>query len=153
MNPVGWIKKHPVAAFFVLGCAISWAVLVPLAVMGEKASSYSLPVVVMCDFGPALAALLMVRVTEGQDGLRQWAGRLSRWRVHVGWHAEAFLGPFLLVIVGYGLYLVFGGSPALGWQPRCGRSPVTEAEIARLQGPPRTSDRWATTWLRRCPGG
>jgi membrane protease YdiL (CAAX protease family) len=104
-------------AFFVLAYAISWAVLLPLAILGEAAASFALIFVAVSAFGPALSAWIVTRIVEGRPGVRRWLSRIFRWRVHVGWYLVALLLPFLLVVAGYALYLVLGGSPVQDWQP------------------------------------
>lgn len=116
VNVTRWIEQHPLLVFFVLAYVISWVILAPLAILGERAASVYLPLVVMSAFGPALAALVVTRVTEGRDGVRRWASRFARWRVPVGWYLAAFLMPFLLALAGYGLYLLLGGSPTVDRQ-------------------------------------
>jgi len=109
-------RQHPLTAFFILAYAISWVVLLPLAILGEAAASFALIFVIVSAFGPAAAAWIVTRVVEGRPGVRRWISRLFRWRVHVGWYLVALLLPFLLVVAAYGLYLVAGGSPVEDWR-------------------------------------
>src|SRR5687767_4457294 len=52
-----------------------------------------------------LAALIVVAITEGQDGIRQLVGGLSKWRVGIGWFLFSIFSPIGLLgvpaIVGY----------------------------------------------------
>jgi hypothetical protein len=84
--------------FFVLAYAISWIVLLPLAILGEDGASFALIFVAISAFGPAVAAWIVIGVVQGRSGVRRWISRLFRWRIHVGWYLVAFLLPFLLVV-------------------------------------------------------
>jgi hypothetical protein len=67
VNLTHWIEQHPLVVFFVLAYVISWVILAPLAILGESAASVSLLLVVTSAFGPALAVLVVTRVTEGRE--------------------------------------------------------------------------------------
>ena len=58
------IKRHPLIAFFVLAYAVAWG-FVPFGSFGA--------------FGPLVAALIVVPLTRGRAGLREWGARLIRW--------------------------------------------------------------------------
>jgi membrane protease YdiL (CAAX protease family) len=116
VNVRNWARRYPLAAFFVLAYAISWIVLLPLAILGEAATRFALILVAVSAFGPAVAAGIVTSVVEGRSGVRRWISRLFRWRVRVGWYLVALLLPFLLVVAAYGLYLVAEGSPVEGWE-------------------------------------
>jgi membrane protease YdiL (CAAX protease family) len=69
----GFIRRHPLSTFFVLSCALSWwpgllylAGLSPLPNAG---------------FGPFLAALIVLGVTEGRAGIGRLLHGMVRWRL------------------------------------------------------------------------
>jgi uncharacterized protein len=68
------VRRHALAAFFVLSCAFSWCLV---------------PVGTFLPFGPLLAALVVVSVTGGRAGLRRLGARLVRWRVRWVWYVAA----------------------------------------------------------------
>jgi hypothetical protein len=68
-SPVG---RHPLAGFFVLAYALAWAPL-PFGTFGA--------------YGPLVAALIVIGVTDPRHGFRDLAARLLRWRV--GWQCYA----------------------------------------------------------------
>ena len=76
-------KRLPPATFVVLAYASTWLFRVPLA----ASSAGFLPVHVLrgCqfvgDFGPLLAANIIVVITEGRSGLQALLGRLLLWKV------------------------------------------------------------------------
>ena len=83
---LNWIKRNDLWVFFTLVFALVW----PRSIMG---AAYSLGVIphppatvlnVLAFFGtPLVAAFLVTAVTRRREGLKEWAGRLFRWRV--GW--------------------------------------------------------------------
>lgn len=62
-------RQHPIVSFFVLAYALSWAVWIPLVVRGARVVPggpvTQLPGLV----GPAIAALIVLALAEGRDGV------------------------------------------------------------------------------------
>jgi hypothetical protein len=54
----GWVKRHPVASFFVLAYAITWLAWLP-AMMGYRGDLGEVRSMI-AQFGPALAALVLI---------------------------------------------------------------------------------------------
>ena len=79
------MKRHPLIWFFVLAYALSWWAWIPYA-MGF----FGAPI---AGFGPFLAALLVLALTEGRRGVVGLLRRMVRWRVGAGWYAVALLLP------------------------------------------------------------
>jgi len=83
---LSWIKRNDLWVFFALVFALMW----PRGIVG---AAYSLGVIpnppatilnVLYFLGtPLVAAFLVTSVTRRREGLKEWAGRLFRWRV--GW--------------------------------------------------------------------
>jgi uncharacterized protein len=94
------VKRHPLIAFFVLAYALTWWVY-PLLLISPLIGFFGL-------FGPALAAIIVVTVSEGRTGLKDLLGRIVRWRVGVGWYALALGLPAVLVLAAAGLHLLLG---------------------------------------------
>lgn len=118
----GIIARHPLVSFFVLANALSWIAWVPytLSNNGLGVWNYSFPVVLGSSqitgmlpgayLGPIFSALLVTAIAGGRAGLRQWVGRLWRWRVRWHWYAIALLGvPAALLLTGL---VVSGGQIA-----------------------------------------
>jgi uncharacterized protein len=74
------IKRHPLAAFFVLAYALSWW-SVPL-----DGTQFA--------FGPLLAAIVVSALIGGKAELVVWLHRCIQWRAGLGWYALALLLPF-----------------------------------------------------------
>ena len=79
------VKRHPMIAFFVLAYAFSWWpwILSALGVIDNP----------IAGFGPFLAALLVLGLTEGRRGIVALLRRMVQWRVGPGWYAVALLLP------------------------------------------------------------
>src|SRR6478752_3827453 len=85
------VKRHRLTAFFILAYALSWWAWIPYAL-----GVFPNPV---ASFGPFLAALVVLALTEGKAGLLGLFRRMIRWRVAPGWYAVALLLPAVLIAV------------------------------------------------------
>ena len=73
-----FLKRYAIVLFFPLAYLLSWwSVLVPQAKGG------------IIPYGPALAALILIALTEGRAGLSVWWSRLTNWRVNWIWYLAA----------------------------------------------------------------
>ena len=68
------VRRHPIITFFVLAYAIAWA-FVPFGSFGA--------------FGPLVAALIAIPITQGGAGMRELGSRMIRWRVKWYWYVVA----------------------------------------------------------------
>jgi membrane protease YdiL (CAAX protease family) len=107
------VDAHPVAAFFVLAYAISWAAwLGPILDLAEPFGTLGY---LIGGFGPALAALVITWL--GSDSVRAWARQIVDWRVALRWYVAALAVPLLVVtLTGVGL-AVLGTSVDPGLLP------------------------------------
>jgi hypothetical protein len=77
-TPTDFLKRYAIVLFFPLAYLLSWwSVLVP------QANGGILP------YGPALAALILVALSEGRAGLSTWWKRITNWRVSWIWYLGA----------------------------------------------------------------
>src|SRR5919107_653732 len=83
------VRRYPLIAFFVLAFALSWWAW-PLYYF-----DLSPPII---GFGPFLAALLVLGVTEGRSGVVGLLRRMVRWRVGLRWYAVALLLPIVVTL-------------------------------------------------------
>ena len=96
------VKRHPLATFFILAYALSWWawILYALGVFPNPIAS----------FGPFLAAIVVLALTEGKAGLIGLFRRMVRWRVAPGWYAVALLLPAVLTAVATVLNVMLGAN-------------------------------------------
>jgi membrane protease YdiL (CAAX protease family) len=97
-------------AFFVLTFGISWAAWLPMALAGLSSSWIR----IVGTFGPSLAALIIVAISEGRSGLREIGRRLLVWRVGFGWYLVIFLITPIIILPAIGIHILLGGS-GLEW--------------------------------------
>ena len=99
------VKRHPLLTYFVLAYGLTWPVI-PLVSVSPLLGIPAL-------FGPALAAIIVVTLTQGKTGLKDLLSRLVRWRVGMRWYAVALDLPVILALTTAGAYLLLGGSAAI----------------------------------------
>jgi CAAX protease family protein len=95
---VAWAKRHPLAAYFLLACAITWVVALPLVSDGLRLTHWRIPAGwhALGAVGPITAAVIMTAVVGGREGLRRLAARMGQWRVGWRWALIAMLSPFAM---------------------------------------------------------
>ena len=107
------VGNHPVAAFFLLAYTISWLGFLP-TIAGFD-SAFGGVNLLVAQFGPAIAGFLTLWYTGGS--IREWAGRIVRWRVPLRWWLVTLAIPIF----------IFGttslGFTLLGYQPELTRLP------------------------------
>ena len=111
------IKRHPVATYFALACAISWGgVLLIIGGPGKilvtrEQIETLLPFVILAMLpGPSIAGILLTGLVHGRAGFRELLSRLLRWRVGARWYAVALLTAPLLAMAT--LFALLPTSPA-----------------------------------------
>ena len=106
MNPLSSLfKRHALTAFFVLAFAFFW-IPVPLASITPV-----LPVLIGL-FGPALAAIIVTSLTEGQSGVKSLLKRLGQWRVGLGWYVITLGFPIAVGLAAVAISAVLGSPTA-----------------------------------------
>jgi uncharacterized protein len=94
------IKRHPLVAYFILAYSLAW-MLIPLM-------SVSLAFGFLALFGPALAAILITRVAEGPEGLKELWRRTLLWKVKPSSYVFAILFPPAAILAGMGIAYLLG---------------------------------------------
>ncbi|WP_313694387.1 CPBP family intramembrane glutamic endopeptidase [Halorarum halobium] len=100
------VERHPVAAFFALAVALSWAVWIPLlsTVHGPVATFATIPGA----FGPLAAAAIVTRLRG--NAVRDWLASTLDWRRSPRWYAAALAVPVgVSVALGAGMIALAGG--------------------------------------------
>jgi len=90
-------KRHSLPTFLVLAYALSWCT-VPW--VGPALLSW----------GPALAAVIVLAMTEGKRGVKDLFRQMGRWRVGVAWYVVALSIPIIYGMGATGLNLLFGAT-------------------------------------------
>jgi membrane protease YdiL (CAAX protease family) len=98
-----FVKRHRLTTFFILAYALSWWAWIPYAL-----GAFPTPI---ASFGPFLAAVVVLAVTEGKAGLLGLLRRMARWRVAPGWYAVALLLPVVLAASATALNVLLGAQP------------------------------------------
>ena len=96
------VKRHPIITFFVLSYVITWGFL-PFELFGA--------------FGPLVAALIVIPISQGVAGLKELGLRMIRWRVRWYWYAAALGIPLVVAVVAIALNVALGASWSLATFP------------------------------------
>jgi len=99
------IRRYPTVAFFTLAYGIAWLFWGLDIALGGAAQG----LITIGLFGPFIAALVVIGVTEGRGGIRTFLGRLRRWRASGRLYALALIGPFVLAFAAALLDALAGG--------------------------------------------
>lgn len=98
-----FVKRHRLTTFFILAYALSWWAWIPYAL-----GAFPTPI---ASFGPFLAAIVVLALTEGKAGILGLFRRMVRWRVAAGWYAVALLLPAVLAASAAALNVLLGAQP------------------------------------------
>jgi membrane protease YdiL (CAAX protease family) len=101
------IRRYPITSYFLITFAISWAAAFALAApavlrgraMNPSTGILMFPVMLL---GPLVGGIVMSRVSDGQDGVRNLFRRVFLWRVSARWYAALLIPPagvFLILYV------------------------------------------------------
>jgi len=98
------LRKHPVAAYFVLTFAISWSgalvLAAPVLVRHESLPKLTgilmFPVMLL---GPSITGIVLAGFTAGRAGLAELTRQLTTWRFAPRWYAALLIPPLLILTV------------------------------------------------------
>jgi membrane protease YdiL (CAAX protease family) len=100
-----WVREHRLAVFFGLTFLLSWWAW-PFYLVGLAPKDF------FFSWGPLVAAVVVVGVTEGVAGYRTWGARMLRWRVGWVWWVVAIGTPLAVLAVAVAANVVVWGAPA-----------------------------------------
>jgi uncharacterized protein len=89
------MRQHPLFFFFLIAYAFSWVMSVPFILSQWNIlpdSKFYQIFFIIKSFGPALAAYVMCRVTEGSSGSNNLKSRIKQWQVGWKWYVIILLG-------------------------------------------------------------
>ena len=104
-----WMRIHPIPAFFLLTFILAWMIWLPI---GYLAPEYFLLAIIPGAWAPTIVSVLLTWLTDGKDGVRQFLGRVIRWRVGFQWYLVVLFGIALIAFTAQGLNIwLFNGEP------------------------------------------
>jgi membrane protease YdiL (CAAX protease family) len=96
------MRDYPLISYFLLAYGFSWLISLPylLSLWGVIKGNFITLFALKQWVGPALAAIIMVRVTEGKEGLVNLRQRVKQWRAGWQWYLFALVAIPVLVLIG-----------------------------------------------------
>jgi membrane protease YdiL (CAAX protease family) len=106
------MKKYALVFFFLLAYVFTWSNWLPQALTSRGIASIQAPdfLSLISGYGPALAAIIVVSLAFGRQGLRELFGRLLRWRAGIQWYFIALFLPAIVIFLAISLNRLTGGS-------------------------------------------
>ncbi len=105
-----WIEKYPVILYCYLAFLITWGIKYLYAAFKERYGMPAFNFSLISSFGPSIAALLLIIISDGKDGLKRTLLSMINRRVGAGWIAlsilfepAVFTSILLLYIISYGM--------------------------------------------------
>jgi uncharacterized protein len=98
--------------YLIAAFAISWSLLGLAVLAGHGLITLPLPaagLITLATLGPFLAALGTTALETGRRGVRALLAQVTRWRVRSLWYAVALIGPALVMLTAFLLWLALGG--------------------------------------------
>jgi len=105
LRVASWLNHRPLWGYGILAYGISWILLLGAvaAIQFDFFSSDS-PVLGLINqiavFGPALAAWVVIAITQGRAGVGPWLRSLVQWRVGIQWYLFVLFGIPLIMLIG-----------------------------------------------------
>ncbi len=108
VNRFGLIARHPIKSFFVIAFALSWIAWSPWWLgqdgLGLLPIPGSIQIVALVNplgiLGPAAAALIVIRATDGRAGVQRFWAEVTNLRLGLRWWGIALIGVPALLLVG-----------------------------------------------------
>ena len=105
-------RRHPILSYFLVAYAITWSMVVPIALGSQHVVDFQLPRAIhyLAVMGPAISALVVTWLIGGKPGLREIGRRVVRWRVGRKWLLISIGSPIALFAVAAAITRIVDGS-------------------------------------------
>jgi uncharacterized protein len=109
---INGMKEHSLVLFFLLAFAISWTIWLPQVafVQGFVDKPVSPYLHLAGGLGPMLAAIIVIGLISGGNGIREHIRQMFHWRVRMTWHLLAWFGPVVLFVIAAVIVRITGGT-------------------------------------------
>lgn len=120
MSRSSFIKQNPLAVFLGLTFGFTWILIAvilvstPAEIDPTEMPAWLFILALLAGFGPSLAGIITVQLSEGKEGLRALLGRLKVWRVGAVWYVVALLVAPLVSVLTLALMAALGKPASLG---------------------------------------
>jgi len=95
-----WIKRHPLAVFYIFAYAITWLAWLPQAAYSRGLFPFDSPIFYFVGgIGPMLAAYIVLKAQQGERAIGTLFAPLLRWKTSVIWYVIAVSGFAVIGIV------------------------------------------------------
>jgi membrane protease YdiL (CAAX protease family) len=99
-----WLKDNPIPAFFALTFLIAWSIWLPLGILAPGNILLTLPGA----WAPTFSALILIGLSEGWNGIREFLKKILHWRVGFQWYLIVLFGVAVIAYLAIGLGILFG---------------------------------------------
>ncbi|HLF74521.1 MAG TPA: type II CAAX endopeptidase family protein [Anaerolineales bacterium] len=99
-----WLKNNPISAFFALTFLIAWSIWLPLGLHAPENILLTLPGA----WAPSLSAVILIGLSEGWGGIRNFLRKLFHWRVGLAWYLVVLFGVAALAHLAIGIGGILG---------------------------------------------
>jgi membrane protease YdiL (CAAX protease family) len=98
-----WLKDNPIPAFFALTFLVAWSIWLPLGFLAPENILLTLPGA----WAPTFSALILIGLSEGWGGVREFLKKVLRWRVGFQWYLIVLFGIAVIAYLAIGLGALF----------------------------------------------
>ena len=97
-----WMERHTILAFIAVAYGFSWGLwALMITFLGQ--------INWLGSFGPSLAAIVVIGMTQGRTGLKNLLRPIMNGRFGLGWYLFLIPGAVLVLILGLWIYKLLGG--------------------------------------------
>jgi membrane protease YdiL (CAAX protease family) len=95
------IIRFPLTSYFLLAYLLTWSTELPMLLAARDVLVWQPPhwLEALAGFGPFVAALVVLQLTQGAMGVRRLFASLTHWRVPAVWLGAAVLSPFIIMFI------------------------------------------------------